>query len=96
MAALGEPLHLFDAATLPAEMRNSVVLAADRGAMQKQDSKSAAFAAARRVMLRDIGPINAPYFAAADKPLPVSNFGPAPEAMAPLLQPVRMLQRIMP
>lgn len=89
LAALGLPLHLFDALAVPAALRDKFVMS-DGGELTFFDTKSAAEDAAELAMLRSIGPINAAYSAATGKPLPIAHVGVVASEAAPLATPARM------
>ena len=86
LAALGLPLHLFDAVTVPASLRDKFVMS-DGGELRFFDSKLAAEDAAENAMLHSIGPINAAYSAATGKPLPIAHVGVAASEAVPLVTP---------
>jgi hypothetical protein len=71
---LGQSLGLFDPLTVPTNLRHKFVVS-NGGEPQFFDSESDAFDASESIMQRDIGPINAAYYAAIDSSLPVPRVG---------------------
>ena len=86
---LGRPLGLFNADTVPEHLRNKFVVA-DSGSLQFFDTHRSAGDAAQIVMMREIGPLNAAYCAATDKPLPTSHVGYVASEESSLVAPNRM------
>jgi hypothetical protein len=87
LARLGQPLGLFDPATVPADARNKFATA-DAGELHLFDTLEAAKDASENVMLRDVGPINAAYGAATGEELPPPHTGLVDDA--PVIAQVRM------
>lgn len=89
LARLGQPLGLFDPATVPADARFKFATA-DAGELRLFDTLEAAKDASESIMLRDVGPINAAYGAATGEELPPPHTGLVVDDDAPLIAPVRM------
>ena len=91
LTKLGLALGLFDPRTVPANLRHKFVVF-DSGEPQYRyfDTEYAAFDASESIMRRDIGPINAAYYAATDSSLPVPHVGVVAEEDVPLVTAKRM------